>query len=93
MAMAHVHCVCARSVCVCARAHVCVGQGQHAGLTLGIQAAIWSKKAESSQKDNASSSPTVLWESGHEGSPACSHLSQAGLQKEHNRRRPKGSSE
>lgn len=30
---------------------------------MGIQAAIWSKTAESSQKDNASSFPSVLWES------------------------------
>lgn len=57
--------------------------------TVGIQAAICSKTAESSQKDNANSFPTVLWESPGMKPPGSS---QAELHWEHIRHRPKGSS-
>lgn len=57
--------------------------------TVGIQAAICSKTAESSQKDNANSFPTVLWESPGMKPPGSS---QAELHWKHVRHRPKGSS-
>lgn len=65
------------------------GVERHTADIVGIQAAICSKTAESSQKDNASGFPTVLWESPGMKPPG---LGQAELHWEYIMHRPKGSS-
>lgn len=65
-----------------ATAHInCVGRagGGTREDTVGTQAAICSKTAESSQKDNASGFPTVLWESPGMKPPGLSQPGRAAL--------------